>query len=480
MPDRAPEEPAAPATSPADAALPVLDYAPPGPKRWTVGTLSYTAGGLVVLFCWLLWGDFAWSIKERSVSQVTQLMLTKFYASDITYSFLTIGLPQAITVIVYPIVSFKSDRHRGHLGRRVPYLLFPLPFAVGALVAIALSPAIGHALGATDHLRHWWTVFLLGSFWAIFEVAALTTNAVFTAFVADVVPGPLLGRFYGAFRAISLIAGILFNHYIYGQAANHYVAIFLGVAFLYGVGLTAMALNVKEGQYPPPPPPDMHAPTGTVERFLSTSGTYLAESFSDRYYVTIFVAVGLGNVAIALINGFNVKFSDALHNTPNDFGQWQAITYACSLFQALPVGWLVDRFNTLRVALVGLMLHAAFAIYGGLFIHDRNTFAIAFIATGIFSGTFFTATAGLAAKLLPRDRFAQFNASMMIVQSLGVITASQLAGFILNVTGHPYRQTYTAAFVLDAIAIVGFVVLWKMYLARHPHGDEPTAAVPGH
>ena len=53
-----------------------------GGRRWHVGTLTYTAGGLAVLFGWLLWGDFAWQLRERSVAPVVQIMLRKFEASD--------------------------------------------------------------------------------------------------------------------------------------------------------------------------------------------------------------------------------------------------------------------------------------------------------------------------------------------------------------------------------------------------------------
>ena len=34
------------------------------------------------LFCWLLWGDFAWSMKERSIGSVVQLVLRQMGASD--------------------------------------------------------------------------------------------------------------------------------------------------------------------------------------------------------------------------------------------------------------------------------------------------------------------------------------------------------------------------------------------------------------
>jgi len=39
-------------------------------KTWRVGTLTYTGAGLVTLTAWLLWGDFAWWMRERSATSV--------------------------------------------------------------------------------------------------------------------------------------------------------------------------------------------------------------------------------------------------------------------------------------------------------------------------------------------------------------------------------------------------------------------------
>ncbi len=55
---------------------------PADQKTWSVGTLTYTTAGLALLFTWLLFGDFAYMLRERSAVPVTQLMLKKHQASD--------------------------------------------------------------------------------------------------------------------------------------------------------------------------------------------------------------------------------------------------------------------------------------------------------------------------------------------------------------------------------------------------------------
>ena len=118
----------------------VLPYAPAGVKFWTVGTLTYTAGGLALLFFWLLLGDFALSLRDRSVGPVVQLFLKREGASDFVMAILLSSVPPALGMILGPIVSYRSDRLRSRWGRRIQFLIIPTPFAALAMVGIADSP----------------------------------------------------------------------------------------------------------------------------------------------------------------------------------------------------------------------------------------------------------------------------------------------------------------------------------------------------
>ncbi len=55
-----------------------------GRRVYRVGTLAYTAAGLVTIFFWLLLGDFAFSMRERSAQPVVQLAM-KYYEASATY-----------------------------------------------------------------------------------------------------------------------------------------------------------------------------------------------------------------------------------------------------------------------------------------------------------------------------------------------------------------------------------------------------------
>ena len=131
---------------------PVVASPGAAPKQWRVGTLTYTAGGLVVLFCWLLWGDFAWQLKERSVWPVVQIMLRKFAASDFLTGLFLLSLPAAVGVLLGPVVGYHSDRHRGRWGRRIPYLAWATPFVGLFMVLIGCyGDVVNLLIGQAPH-----------------------------------------------------------------------------------------------------------------------------------------------------------------------------------------------------------------------------------------------------------------------------------------------------------------------------------------
>jgi maltose/moltooligosaccharide transporter len=445
------------------------------PKRWQVGTLVYSTGGLVVLFCWLLWGDFAWSMKDRSIQGVVQLLLRKFNASDLVTGLLLVSIPPAMTILLVPIFSYMSDRHRGRWGRRIPYLLIPTPIAALAIAGFAFSPMLGsrlHAmLGPRSPGLDVLTLTVLGVFWTIFESATVIAQAIFTALVNDVVPRAVLGRFFGMFRALSLIAGIVFNYWMFGKADEHFVAIFLGIGALYAVGFTVMCLKVKEGRYPPPPPLPSSGARESSSRSIGAAREYLRDCFTKPYYLWVFAAIVLPRLAFLPINTFNYYFARQVQMTGDTYGRLMALYYLLSLVQTIPLGWLADKIHPLRVAVIAVSLHAIASLWGALFIRDAHSFGVAYVLTGTLSGTWFTATAALPAMLLPKLKFAQYTSALEMLFSAALLFSGPIMGRLLDYTNHQYRYTYMAGFILEAAALCATVVVFRKFKklggARH-------------
>lgn len=428
--------------------------------RWSVGTLTYTTGGLIVLFCWLLWGDFAWSMKERAVWPSAQIMFKKFDASDLITGLLLGTLPGAISLMIGPIISYRSDRLRSRWGRRIPFLLIPTPFIVLSMLGMAYSPECGRwlhqTLGNDSPGLNAASLVMLGCFWMFFEVGTIAANTVFGGLVNDVVPHHFLGRFYGLFRALSLIAGVAFNYWIMGHVETHYRVVFVGVAVLYGLGILTMCLKVKEGDYPPPLEENSHSAMGTIR-------SYFSECFGNSYYVIFFLASTMAGMSLAPSYSFNVYYAKSLNMSLNTYGECTAITYGISLLMAYPLGALADRYHPLRVGIVAIGLYSAINLLGALTVHDVPTFAWAMIAQGVAGGIYLTTTASIGQMLLPKAKFLQYASAMGILMCLGGMIVSPLTGWILDHTGHQYRHLFSITSGFAFLSLLGYLLLYRQF-----------------
>lgn len=463
----------------------VLEYARSSVKTWTVGTLVYTSAGLALLFLWLLLGDFALSMRDRSVGPVVQLFLRREGVSDTVMAALMSSLPPLLAMIITPIVSYRSDRLRSRWGRRIPYLIIPTPIAAAAMVGIALTPWISAALYRTTggvFSQGACTIAVFGVFWTLFEVAAIVSGAVFGGLINDVVPRPVLGRFFGLFRAVSLIDGMIFNYFLLQHAESHFLPMFIAIAVVFGGGFVLMCLKVKEGQYPPPH--EMQGLDAEKRGFVPAIKTYCKECYSLSHYRWCFAAFTVATLAFVPINVFSIFYAKSLNMDMAYYGKLIAMSYMVSLGLAYPLGSLVDRFHPLRVGILAMVLYAVTTAWGAFYIHDPTTFGIALVLHTILSGTYFTATASLGQRLLPRSKFSQFASAGGIITSMAMMGAGPIMGQILDRTNHNYRLTFVAGLIIACVSVMLLVVLHHKFMAMGgpgkyiAPGDTPPDASP--
>jgi len=62
-------------------------------KVWKVGTLTYTSAGLLALFAWLLFGDFAWSMRDRSIAPMASWYLSHLEVPSVVFGLLMSSFP---------------------------------------------------------------------------------------------------------------------------------------------------------------------------------------------------------------------------------------------------------------------------------------------------------------------------------------------------------------------------------------------------
>jgi len=414
-------------------------------------------------------------MRDRSVPSVMQLLFQKFGASNFVSSLLIATLPYGLILLIGPIVSYRSDRYRSRWGRRIPFLAIHIPFVVLSMVAVAFSPVIGQGLhqllGQSSPGLSTCTLIIIALGWGVFELATVVANAVFYGLINDVVPSSLLGRFYGVFRAISLIASILFNYFIFGKAEEHFPLVFLGIGLVYGLSFTMMCLKVKEGEYAPPP-----IPKAGGGNFFVAARTYFHECFSKPYYLWVFVSIALPWIAFIGVNHFSVYFAKSLAMDMGFYGKCLALTYGCSLVLSYPLGMLADKFHPLRTSLVVISLYALVTAAGAIFATNPQTFAVFFVLHGILSGAWMTSSASLPLRMFPKENFSQFYSALWMFIGLGIMTAGPIIGKLIDFTNKFYQLTFTASSTLAFLAIIiGLIVHAKFMKLGGPKDYVPPA-----
>lgn len=437
-----------------DPSTPTPSPAPPR-KTWSVGTLTYTSATLAALFAWLLLGDFAWSMRDRSAAPLAQWYLKHLETPNLLYALIISTFPNALGFVISPIISYKSDRHRGRFGRRIPYLLITTPIAALGMIGMGLCPVLApwlnDLLGMHSPGEKSIALVAFALFWAVFSIATVAAKAVFGGLVNDVVPQPFIGRFYGLFRAISLLDGIIFSYWIFGLVDTAYTYIFCAIGLLYGIGFLWVCLKVKEGEYPPPPPADPARP-GPLGSFAAGARTYARECFTNPYYIGVFIMIMFGLLAFIPVNTFNIPFARSLGMSMETYGRYVAITYLISFVLSYFMGWLADAFHPIRVAMGCLLFYAAVAAWGALYATTPQTFAFAIVLHGVASGCYFTSAASLGQKLYPHSRYAQFDSASDAIGSLATMATGPAVGLLIDATGDSYRYAYAAGSVLALLA----------------------------
>jgi len=445
---------------------------PPENPKLTVGSLNYTRLGLAMTIFWILLGAFAWALKGRAGQPTAQLLLSDFGESDSASSALVGSVPGLLALIFLPFLGYLSDKFRSPWGRRIPFLALTIPFVAVSMVGLAVSPSVGTYL---DRALDWHpsgvqnnVVLCLAVFWGIFAFTDIVGNLIFGALINDVVPSFMMGRVFGAVRALTLLAGVLFNYYFFGQAETDYVPILLGIGFFVIVAIALMCARIREGDYPPVAPRLKGWP-----EFIGEAQSYFHECFGSRFYLLLFVGWGLSTTAWNSVNYYSVFFASGFI-TPAHYVDLLTLTYSISLLIAYPIGILADHFHPLRVGIVALALYALATLWSGFFATTPLNFDISFVLHGVLSGAFLTATASLLQRLLPRLKFALFASAAGVMVCLFNIIIGPLAGFVLNTAHHDCRSIFLLSSVQSWLALIAIFVLYRAFLARG--GDNHSAS----
>jgi MFS family permease len=462
-------------------------------KQFSVGTLVYSRAGLAWLFTWLLWGDFCFTMMETVVPSIVPLRLRELNAPNWVMGLVLVTLPCILNVALNPIISTASDRHRGRMGRRIPFMLFTVPFVSIALCLMAYSSELGVWLHSLLGASTGWsaaavTVGAIAIAMGLFKFSDMFVNTVFWYFFNDVVPHNVMARFLSLFRIVGAGAGALYNYFIFQYALSHLRLIFLCVACLYLVGFTMMCLLVKEGKYP--------ASAKLAEKkwdILRMTRTYFGECMQHRLYIYFFLHNMFWSLS-GVCGIFGVFLNLSLGLTLQQLGSIAAAVGVANIILAYPAGALADRFHPLRAMLwikAGILLIAPLNFIWLFTSFSAELNFKVLIALQVISlplGLIYNAVAlPMFMRILPKDRFGQFCSFTAISQAGAMAVGGVLAGGYIDLMrkvfpdaawGKDYCYRMIPAWGLPFL-ILGMVFLVLLYRTWKKLGGDLNYVPPG-
>lgn len=467
----------------------VQPVAETAPKTYRCGTLTYTKGGLVALFSWLLWGDFCFTLMEAVVPSILPLKLKDLGVSNLTMGLILTTLPSVLNMTVCPYVSFKSDRCRSRWGRRIPFILVTMPFLCLCLLGLAYGDQLGvllraHCASFREAAPATATVLVIGVFYIAFQFFNMFVGSVYWYLFSDVVPTPFLGRFFGAFRIVGGTAGALYSYFLFKYAESNMKEIFIGATLLYAVGMGMMCFLTKEGEYPP-----LNNESGKGSRGLEGVKSFLKESFSCKFYLTIFVFTSLSAV-IAVVSKFNVFFYKDMGLSLDEMGKAAAIMGLAMLGAMYFTAIFVDRWHPLRVGVYWGVFTVIASLGNWVWVFVtlpvKYFFWLNVMGVGLI-GSFLGALGTvcffpMCMRTFPKSRFGQFCSAQALLRSVLELVAGLASGLFFDVIkgwsgggdfAYRYIFAWNTAFAL-ALAAVGISVYAQWHrLGADEHYRSP-------
>jgi MFS family permease len=388
--------------------------------------LRYTSAGLLELCGWLLAGDFIFILINQIEPLVLPIVLKRHGATDQQIALLLSSIPAGISLLVNPIVSYRSDRTRSRWGRRIPYLALATPLATLFLALTPFAPEIArHATGNV--------VLTFGLLIGLYQVFQSVIAAVYFYLLRDVVPMEVMGRFLSVMRIFSALGMFVLNYWLIGLAETHAKEIFVGVALLNLIGIGAMCWFVREGEYPPVV--DTVAKSGGLGRLtvFRALANFAIESFSHPVYRWTYLSRLLVYACMPL-SGFVVLF--ARHELELDLGtvgKYMAWPSFAWLLLAYPTGRLMDRIGPFAIMKFGLACGAIGYVASFFVVVGAKTFLTATLVTGLAYWIVMLAQIMLAQVIFHPARMGQLSAANVLIQSVVVaLVTGPASGFLLE------------------------------------------------
>ena len=453
------------------------DIAEPRERVFSAGTLCYTRNGLVSLFGWLLWGDFAFTFFEAIFSRFLPLYLKDMQASNTLIGVMTGSIAGLVNVLFAPNFSQWSDRLRSRWGRRIPFLFWVTPITVVSLTVIGFAPELGEwlhgsvigawvpNLGKREMILTLMCIFVVS--YHLFNMVLVNS---YNWLLRDVVPENVMVRFLSWIRIVGTFASFVFLWLVFPHILTARKLVCSGIGVFYLISFMAMCWRVKEGEYPPPPERTKEGP-GVIRTYARYFVTALRLPIY-RYYFAGNIIIGAATSSAA---PFMILFaSKSLGLSMDNIGKIFAWGSLASGFAYIPMAWVCERIGALRITLISQCIYVVSCVLAYFLVRSANgwlIYSILIVIPSVAAGLGLMAT---TMALFPKESFGQFSSAVNVFGCGGAIVANYLIGVFMDLTNSNYRFVFVWSGIFFALGIFPLLVVYKHWKQHGgPHHYVP-------
>ena len=444
-------------------------------KVYEVGTLRYSFGRLMIVCFWMLWGLFWYDMVQYIM--VPTLIPLNFKALNASGEWMGVvlgSLPSLANFFLNPIISTASDRTRTKMGRRIPFMLWSIPFVTIFCLLLGWLPHFrGTIAGWFPNANISYLLLVIYSvIFLCFYISGLLIGIINCYLTPDVIPQSFIGRFQVAKGLIGTGAGFIFNMFLLKYAENYAHWLYTAIALLFAISFTGLCFFVKEGQYPPPEVPTEKLPwhRKTMRNFK----IYFKECFSKPLFLILFLGFALTNVSTSCRGMFNILFATKdLGLSTEQYGEIMAYGKIVSLAVLIVMMFFIDRLNALLIYLLTGVIVLGLNIWGYFCVTDYDTFLWVGQALVLVYTMQSLSSTPMLILLLPKDKFGQFSSAAMMITCICGTLGGWLAGKVVDFFG--YRYIYVWDFVFTLIASVFLVLVYLGFRMKKFEQKAPEA-----
>lgn len=407
-----------------------------------VGTLVYSGRRLAFVIFWLLLGDVVFSLMDQVDPIILPILLKAHGATDREIAIIIGSTAALVSVFVTPIVSYRSDRKRSPLGRRIPYLIWSTPFVCVFLAATPFAPEITTFLLRFEPAQRLFAlvpvsspvVLTFGVIVALYQVFHMVVASIYYYLFRDVVPVTHLGRFLALFRVFGALATFILQFWLVGLALTHSHEIFVGIALAYGVGFLLMCRFVREGEYPVV---EDRVPAAAgmsrLQRWRRAAANFVAESFRTPLYRWIY-ATRIMIFAVLPVTSFMIFFPHReLGLSLDQAGKLMSWSAFAWIPFAYLIGKLNDRWGPVQTLFVALGVAGLAYASSFFWVKDSGTFLVAALLTGSATWVVMLSQNLLAQVMFHPARLGQLSAANALLRSIVIaLLVSPLSGWFFD------------------------------------------------